>query len=267
MLAQLTKIRVLKKLKVPGLLKKFQLLKKTARATSNVAPEEHPRQAEESAAAPEDTEHARATASVVPKEIQPTLSAPPTKLSQMKNINLPSASEVKKTKAAEKAAMKKRKALATTESSAPKKVKTLSSSFINPIDTVPISSMPSKEIVPFGVDYVIPDDTDEENLSAATSEQLDEEIEVDDIPSTPLVLSPMPQFTAEEAGIEEIDEEDEDMDIGSTTPVLNDDYWERHRPNSPLTTPLHQIPQFLGQTKEIHAGSEERQTSLHSIPE
>ena len=77
----------------------------------------------------------------------------------------------------------------------------------------------------------------------------------------------MPQFTAEEAGIEEIDEEDEDMDIGSTTPVLNDDYWERHRPNSPLTAPPHQVPQSAVQTKEIHTGSEERQASLHSIPE
>ena len=73
----------------------------------------------------------------------------------------------------------------------------------------------------------------------------------------------MPQFTAEEAGIEEIDEEDEDVDIGSTTPILNDDYWESHHPNSPLTTPLQQIPQSPVQTKEIHTGK----ASLLSIPE
>ena len=57
------------------------------------------------------------------------------------------------------------------------------------------------------------------------------------------------------------------MDIGSTTPVMNDDYWERLHQNSPLTTPLHQIPQSPVQTEEIHTGSEERQTSLLSIPE
>mgnify|MGYP000914700771 CR=1 FL=1 len=49
----------------------------------------------------------------------------------------------------------------------------------------------------------------------------------------------MPQFTAEEVGVEEIDE---DVDISSTTHVLNDDYWENLHPNSPIATPLHQIP-------------------------
>ena len=71
-------------------------------------------------------------------------------------------------------------------------MKTLTSSYANPIDVVPISSMPSKEIVPFGEEYVIPNESDEENPSTATSKQLDEEIEVDNIPSTPLVSSPMP---------------------------------------------------------------------------
>ena len=59
---------------------------------------------------------------------------------------------------------------------------------------------------------MIPSGSDEENHSTASSEQIDEEIEVDAIPSTPVVSSPMPQFTAEEAGVEEI--EDEDVDIG-----------------------------------------------------
>ena len=74
---------------------------------------------------------------------------------------------------------------------------------------------------------------------------MDEEIEADAIPSTPIVSSPMPQFTAEEAGVEEM--EDEDVDIGCTTPVLNDDFWESQHPNSPLFTPLQQIlsPQQL----------------------
>ena len=88
--------------------------------------------------------------------------------------------------------MKKRKASASSESSASKKAKTLTSSYENAIDVVPLSSMPSKEIVPFGIEYVIPNESDEENPSAASSEQLDEEIEVDNIPSTPLVSSHMP---------------------------------------------------------------------------
>ena len=77
----------------------------------------------------------------------------------------------------------------------------------------------------------------------------------------------MPQFTIEEAGVEELDEEYEDVDIGSTTPILNDDYWESHHPNSPLTTPLHQLPQSPVQTEEIHTGSEGHQASLPSVPE
>lgn len=127
----------------------------TARETSTVAPENQAIPVEASATAPEETEHARATASVVPEEIAPISSAPPANSPLMTSINLPSASEVKKTKAAEKATVKKRKASATLESSPPKKVKTLTSSYANPIDDVPISSMPSKEIVPFGEEYVI----------------------------------------------------------------------------------------------------------------
>ena len=103
---------------------------------------------------------------------------------------LPSASEAKKTNTVERAAVKKRKASASSESSALKKVKTLTSSYANPIDAVPISSMPSKEIVPFGEEYVIPSESDEEDPSAAMSEQIDEEIEVDNITSTPLVCLP-----------------------------------------------------------------------------
>ena len=100
--------------------------------------------------------------------------------------------------------MKKRKASTSSDSSAPKKMKPLTSSFDNPIDVVPISTMPSKDLVPFDEDYVIPSESDEDIPSAASSEQMDEEIEVDAIPSTPIVSSPMPQFTAEEAGVEEM---------------------------------------------------------------
>ena len=141
---------------------------------------------------------------------------------------VPSASDVKKTKAAERASVKKKKASTSSDSSAPKKMKPLTSSFANPIDVVPISTMPSKDLVPFDEEYVIPSESDEENPSGASSEQMDEEIEAYQIPSTPVVSSPMPQFTAEEAGVEEM--EDEDVDIGCTTPVLNDDFWESQHP-------------------------------------
>ena len=87
---------------------------------------------------------------------------------------------------------------------------------------------------------MIPSESDDDIPSAASSEQLDEEIEADAIPSTPQVSSPMPQFTVEEAGVEEI--EDEDVDIGCTTPVMNDDFWESQHPNSPMFTPLQAIP-------------------------
>ena len=157
----------------------------------------------------------------MPEENQPHSSAPP---APTPTPILPSASDVKKTKAAEHAAMKKRKASTSSDSSAPKKMKSLTSSVANPIDVVPISTMPSKDLVPFDEDYKIPSEFDEEDPSAASIEQMDEEIEVDKIPSTPTVSSPMPQFTAEEAGVEEI--EDEDVDIGCTTPVMNDDFWE-----------------------------------------
>ena len=114
--------------------------------------------------------------------------------------------------------------------------------------------MPSKDLVPFGEDYVIPEESDEETPSASSTEQLDEEIEVDRIPSTPVVSSPMPQFTAEEASIEEM--EDEEVDIGCTTPVLNDDFWESQHPNSPMFTPLQAIARSPAAT-EVLMGSEE----------
>ena len=52
----------------------------------------------------------------------------------------------------------------------------------------------------------------------------------------------MPQFTAEEADVEELDEHNSDVDTGSTTPLMNDDFWDSQHPNSPLFTPLQQIP-------------------------
>ena len=83
---------------------------------------------------------------------------------------------------------------------------------------------------------------------------MDEEIEVDKIPSTPVISSPLPQFTAEEAGVEEIEEDD--VDIGCTTPVLNDEFWDSQHPNSPMFTPFQAIPQSPTAT-EVQMGSEE----------
>nr|XP_040245793.1 uncharacterized protein LOC120964860 [Aegilops tauschii subsp. strangulata] len=158
-----------------------------SRATTSVAREEQTRPAEASIAAPELTEQARVTALIVTEVNEPISNAPPAPtLSPV----LPSASEAKKTKAAERAVVKKRKASTTSESSAPKKVKNLTRFFQNLIHAIRVSSMPSKEIVPFGEDYVIPCGSDEEDPSATSSQQLDEEIEVDYIPSTPLPAAP-----------------------------------------------------------------------------
>ena len=123
--------------------------------------------------APQESEEVRATASVAPEETEPNSSAPPAPTS---SPILPSASDAKKTKAPERAAVKKRKASTSSNSSASKKMKTLINSIDNPIDVVPVLSMPSKDLVPFDEEYVIPSGSDEETPSAATSEQMDEEI-------------------------------------------------------------------------------------------
>ena len=46
------------------------------------------------------------------------------------------------------------------------------------------------------------------------------------------------------------------MDIGCTTPVLNDEFWDSQHPNSPMFTPLQAIPQSPAAT-EVQMGSEE----------
>ena len=110
---------------------KVRFVKLTKMFTSNVAApsqqeipqaeasaqptEEHASTADEHQAA-EENEEVRATASVVPEENQPHSSAPP---APTPTPILPSASDVKKTKATERAAVKKRKASAPSDSSAP----------------------------------------------------------------------------------------------------------------------------------------------------
>ena len=125
----------------------------------------------------------------MPEKIDPTATAPPT---PTPSPILPSALEVKKTKAAERADLKKRKASAESESSAPKKAKILTSSLENPIDVVPLASMPSRELVPYGEEYQIPEESTYEDPSIASTEQMDEEIEVEAFTSTPQVSSPTP---------------------------------------------------------------------------
>ena len=49
--------------------------------------------------------------------------------------------------------------------------------------------------------------------------------------------------------------EDEDVDVGCSTPVISDEFWESQHPNSPMFTPLQQIPQSPAQT--VQMGSEE----------
>ena len=169
----------------------------SARATE-VAPEESERATEE--VVPEET--AKATASVVPEEIEPSSStaAAPSIPSSVKNITLPSASEVKKTKAAEKEAKKRKASAPLTITATVKKVKTTPMSSDVPIDAIPISSAPPAptdddlQIVPYGVDYEIPqaDEDDAETHSAATTEQVDEEIEVEEDASLHQVLSRKP---------------------------------------------------------------------------
>ena len=71
----------------------------------------------------------------------------------------------------------------------------------------------------------------------------------------------MPQFTAEEAGVEEI--EDEAVDTGCTTPVMNDDFWESQHPNSPLFTPIQQIPQSPAPTVQLSSEETHPTSSVH----
>ena len=47
----------------------------------------------------------------------------------------------------------------------------MTSLFANPIDVVPISTMPSKDLVPFDEEYVIPSESDEENPEIVNEEE------------------------------------------------------------------------------------------------
>ena len=91
-------------------------------------------------------------------------------------------------------------------------------------------------IIPFGVEYVIPrDNEDEEDThSAATTEQMDEEIEVDADVSMPHETVQTPQL----ARLSEEMEEDVAID-GATTPVLHDEFWEAGHQIYPSPLPSH----------------------------
>ena len=62
----------------------------------------------------------------------------------------------------------------------------------DPFDATPISSVSAYELVQFGVDYVIPNDKYQEDNSAPSSEQIDEEIEVEENPSQGEVIATAP---------------------------------------------------------------------------
>lgn len=63
------------------------------------------------------------------------------------------------------------------------------SSSNDPIDATPITLVPAYEMVPFGEEYVIREE-DEENSYVSSSEPIDEEIEVDVTTSPPQASSP-----------------------------------------------------------------------------
>jgi hypothetical protein len=70
--------------------------------------------------------------------------------------------------------------------------------------------------------------------------------------------------TAESSKGDEETEEDADT-VGSTTPVIHDEFWDATHPNSPITTPLTRVPQSPARAEKIHTGSEECQNSLQTI--
>jgi hypothetical protein len=74
-----------------------------------------------------------------------------------------------------------------------------------------------------------------------------------------------PCFLLKGVGDEE-NEEDVDID-GSTMPLIHDDFWDIAHRNSPITTPLTQVPPSTAHTEEVHTGSEGHQTSLQTIIE
>jgi hypothetical protein len=150
---------------------------------------------------PEET--TRATALAAPEEDEPTSSsaAAPPQSSILKLITLPSASEAKKTKVIEKEAKKRKASTPPTASEQVKKLKMAPLSSVEPIDVIPILLAPPTrttedlQIVPFGVEYVIPpaDEDDEDTHSSATIEQMDEEIEIEADASLHQVSSRKPQ--------------------------------------------------------------------------
>ncbi|KAI5008035.1 hypothetical protein ZWY2020_009083 [Hordeum vulgare] len=220
---------------------------------------DEPARAAEEIAGPEEPVTARTTASAVPEK-----NAPPTpKSSQVKKVKLPSAREVKKTKAHEKEAAKKRKASTSSESSEARRLRTLKTSSTAPIDATPINVAPSYVMVPFGAEYVIQEgDEQMEDTRCAASTPIHEEIEADPNPSIPQASSPPPQQNRDVGD----EDKDEYVDIGNTTPVIHDDFWEQAHPNSPLTTLIPQVPLSPAAT-DIHITCEEKSTSVKSIPE
>ncbi|KAI4975430.1 hypothetical protein ZWY2020_049037 [Hordeum vulgare] len=127
------------------------------------------------------------------------------------------------------------------ESLEAKRVKIMpSESSSAPVDATPLNVAPSYMIVPFGEEYIIPEEDEKmEDPRSRASTLMDEEIQIDDIPQT---------TTEEKEG---------DDEIGCNTPVIHDEFWEETHPNSSRTA---QIPQTPAAT-QILTGSDEK--SIH----
>lgn len=62
------------------------------------------------------------------------------------------------------------------------------------------------------------------------------------------------------------EEKEDDVDIGCTTPVIHDDFWEKADPNSPM---IYLIPQTIASPSatKILSSCEERSSRVKSAPD
>jgi hypothetical protein len=82
---------------------------------------------------------------------------------------------------------------------------------------------------------------------------VDEEIEVEVDASLHQVSlrkpQPIPMTEETDASFRRSEESEEDVDIdGATTPVIHNEFWDAFHPNSPITTPLMQVPRSPART-------------------
>ncbi|KAI4977599.1 hypothetical protein ZWY2020_059969 [Hordeum vulgare] len=103
-------------------------------------------------------------------------------------------------------------------------------------------------MVPFGEEYIIPEEDEEmEDSRSGASTPMDEKIHVDEILQVTTPPPQNPEMTVDE-------------DIGYSTPMIHDEFWEEAHRNSPRTA---QIPQTPAAT-EILTGSKEKSSHVES---